>query len=157
LKNYTIIRSAVPSNITRRAVAATPVLLASSRSEDLDLIPALLPREQWMLIKVASWTDVLQLLGAVILPIVLCDRELPGLDWPQDLAQLRRPFRPPALVLLSDLAAGSLWQEVIRYGGFDMLFRPLRQGRLIAALDLARTHWDMRLDSNAETEFRLTP
>ena len=109
-----------------------------------------------MLIKVASWTDVLQLLGAVIIPIALCDRALPGLEWPQGLAQLCRSSRPPALVLLSDLAAGSLWQEAIRYGGFDMLFRPLRQERLVAALDLARTHWDMRLDSNTDTEPPLT-
>ena len=109
-----------------------------------------------MLIKVASWTHVLQLLGAVILPIVLCDRELPGLEWPHGLAQLRRSSRPPALVLLSDLAAPSLWEEVIRYGGFDILFRPLCRDRLVAALDLASTHWDMCLDGNAETEIPLS-
>lgn len=148
-----IVRNAFPPDLPRRA-GPTPVLLASSRREDLEQIPALLPREQWMVIKVTSWTHVLQLVGAVILPIVLCDREAPGLEWPQGMAQLRRSFRPPALILLSDLSCGSLWQDVFRYGGFDMLFRPLCQERLVAALDLARTHWDMRLERRTEIELR---
>jgi len=102
-----------------------------------------------MLIKVTSWAHVLQLVGAVIIPVVLCDREIPGLEWPEGLAQLRHCFRPPALVLLSDLAADSLWRDTIRYGGFDMLFRPLCEKRLVTALDLARIHWDMRLERTA--------
>jgi hypothetical protein len=103
-----------------------------------------------MLITVATWTDVLRLLGAVSLPVVLCDREIPGLDWPQGLARLCAYPKPPALLLLSDLAAGSLWQDVICYGGFDMLFRPLCRQRLVTALEFARIHWEMRLDRRTE-------
>jgi AmiR/NasT family two-component response regulator len=101
-----------------------------------------------MLIKVTSWAHVLQLAGAVIIPVMLCDRAVPELDWPRGLEQLRRPSRPPTLILLSDLEAGTLWQDAVGYGVFDMLFRPLRQERLITALDLARIDWEMRLDSD---------
>jgi hypothetical protein len=146
---HTIVRSSVPSDLARPSGAVTPVLLASSRSDDLERIPALLPRRQWMLIKVTSWSHVLHVVSAVILPIVLCDREIPGLEWPQGLAQLNCAFRRPALILLSDLTADSLWPDVIRYGGFDMLFRPLCQDRLITALDMARIQWDWRVDRTA--------
>ena len=152
-QKYTIVRSSFPSDLQRHS-GPTPVLLASSRRDDLERIPELLPPAEWMLIKVGSWDHVLQLAGEVILPIVLCDREIPGLEWPHGLAHLRRSFRPPALILLSDLEAGPFWQDVIRYGGFDMLFRPFCGERLITALDFARTHWDLRLDLGAKNEFR---
>lgn len=139
-----------------RPAMGTPVLLASARSEDLLGIPTFLRREQWMLIKVATWTDVLQVASAVILPVVLCDRELPGLEWPHGLAQLQQSIRPPALVLLSDLTAPGVWRDLVHYGGFDMLFRPLTQERLVAALDLARTHWEMRLDLGPKVELQVS-
>lgn len=110
-----------------------------------------------MLIKVKSWSDALQVLSTVIFPIVLCDREIPGLEWPQGLAHLNSSFRRPALILLSDLAASSLWQDVIRYGGFDMLFRPLCQERLLTALDMARIQWEMRLDYAVKTVLPFNP
>jgi hypothetical protein len=147
----------VRSDIARRSMAATPVLLASCRSEDTQSIPALLPREHWMLIKVATWPDVLRLIGTVIIPVMLCDREIPGLNWPVGLDGLRQCPSPPALVLLSDLDAGSLWDDVISYGGFDMLFRPLCQQWLVAALDLARTHWEMGLERPAEPTVEVGP
>jgi AmiR/NasT family two-component response regulator len=143
---HMIVRSSVPSDLARPTGAVTPVLLASSRSDDLEQIPALLPRRQWMLVKVTSWSHVLQVVSAVTLPIVLCDREIPGLEWPEGLAQLSAAFRRPALILLSDLTADSLWQDVIRYGGFDMLFRPLCQDRLVTALEMARIQWELRVD-----------
>jgi len=143
-------RSSVPSDLARPDGAVTPVLLASSRSDDLERIPALLPRREWMVIKVKSWSHVLQVLSAVILPIVLCDREIPGLEWPHGLAQLNSSFR--ALKLRSDLAASTRWQDMIRYGGFfDMLLRPLCQDRLLTALDMARIQWEMRLDYAVQT------
>jgi DNA-binding NtrC family response regulator len=147
-QKYTSVERTTPSNFGRRAGTPAPVLLASSRSEDLSQVPALVPREQWMLIKVSSWSHVLQLVSAVIIPVVLCDRDLPGLDWPRGLQQLRQGLRPPAFILVSDLEAVNLWQDAVCYGVFDMLFRPLRRERLITALDLARVHWDMRLDSD---------
>ena len=88
---------------------------------------------------------------------MLFDREIPGLEWPQGLAQLSGAFRRPALILLSDIAADSLWQDVIRYGGFDMLFRPLSQDRLIAALGTARIPWDLRVDRTAGANLSLSP
>lgn len=154
---HTIVRSSVPSDLARADGAVTPVLLASSRNDDLERIPALIPRGEWMLIKVKSWSDALQVLSTVIFPIVLCDREIPGLEWPQGLAHLNSSFRRPALILLSDLAASSLWQDVIRYGGFDMLFRPLCQERLLTALDMARIQWEMRLDYAVKTVLPFNP
>ena len=147
-QKHRFVERTVPPTLGHRVARPAPVLLASSRSDDLSQIPVLLPREQWMLIKVTSWAHVLQLAGAVIIPVMLCDRAVPELDWPRGLEQLRRPSRPPTLILLSDLEAGTLWQDAVGYGVFDMLFRPLRQERLITALDLARIDWEMRLDSD---------
>lgn len=147
-RKHMFVQRTVPPALGRRVRRPAPILLASSRSDDLSQIPVLLPREQWMLIKVTSWAHVLQLAGAVIIPVMLCDRDVSGLDWPGGLDQLRRPTRPPTLILLSDLESGSFWQDAVGHGVFDMLFRPLRPERLITALDLARIDWEMRLDSD---------
>ena len=147
-QKHMFVEKTVPPALRRRVARPAPVLLASSRSDDLSQIPVLLPREQWILIKVTSWAHVLQLAGTVIIPVMLCDRAVPGLDWPRGLEQLRRPSRPPTLILLSDLEAASFWQDAVGFGVFDLLFRPFLQERLITALDLARIDWEMRLNSD---------
>jgi len=126
------------------ATPAQPVLLASTREEDARDLATLLPGETWMLVRVATWRDALKVIGSVIIPVILCDRDLPGLEGPGGLAGLRGNSRFPALLLLSDITRSTLFDDVVKFGAFDVLSRPLSRETLIPTLDFARIYWEMR-------------
>jgi DNA-binding NtrC family response regulator len=145
MRKMTVRAATVTGDVgTRKAASRKPLVLASLRSEDLFAIPAMLEGTPWMVIKATRWCDVLKLARAVVIPVMLCDRELPGLDWPQGLGEFERTPRSPALVALADLAAGTLEEALAHYGAFDVLFRPLRREKLIAVVDLAGVYWEMQ-------------
>jgi CheY-like chemotaxis protein len=126
-----------------RSAEPRTVLLASSRQEDVKALAVLLQGEPWILTRADTWYEALKVMGTVIVPVLLCDRDLPGLDWPNGFGKFRAVLRLPALLLLSDVTSSTLSDDILRFGAFDVLSRPFSKESLISTLEFARTHWEM--------------
>lgn len=70
-------------------------------------------------------------------PIVLLDRDVAGLDWRGAMVQLARWQSPRCVILASYVADDYLWEEVILYGGYDVLPKPFREDEVIHTVQFA--------------------
>lgn len=132
--------------VSPRAVAKpepirTPVLLASARGDDAESIEEILGHSRWTPATASDWTAALKAQETMTFPVVLCDRDLPGLTWKEGVRAMKRIRRRPAIILLSDVDDPYLWDAVVQAGGFDLLARPLRARETLNMITFAHTHW----------------
>jgi AmiR/NasT family two-component response regulator len=106
-----------------------------------------------MPIQAANWSDMVKLARQVDAPVVLCDHDLPGVEWQKGIPQLVSASNTPCLILLSDVSDPYLWEELVRHGGFDVLARPFQREQVLAMLDFAYTHWKTRWPSRPNGRF----
>ena len=135
-----LFRSA-PRAVVEPELIRTPVLLASSREDDAAALQETFERSRWTSVVARDWSAALAAQEATNFPVVLCDRDLPGLSWKEGVRALMRTPRHPAIILLSDVADPYLWEALIQAGGFELLSRPLRRRETLGLVAFAHTHW----------------
>jgi DNA-binding NtrC family response regulator len=69
--------------------------------------------------------------------IILIDRDWPGCEWRLAVQRLAASPRGACVILVSGVADGYLWQELIRRGGYDVLAKPLRISNVARVIKLA--------------------
>lgn len=74
--------------------------------------------------------------------VILCDRDLPSVDWRDAVQTLASSSRPTCVILLSSIVDDALWEEVVRCGGYDILAKPLQRNDVLRAMKLARSFWN---------------
>jgi CheY-like chemotaxis protein len=74
-------------------------------------------------------------------PVIICDRDLPGTEWRKVMRILASAPQRPSVILTSRVVDDYLWQEVIRYGGYDVLSKPLREEDVVRSVRLAWSYW----------------
>jgi CheY-like chemotaxis protein len=72
------------------------ILLASRQEEDRRSLQTILEGTHRTLTAAGSRVEAEQILHDLDVPIALCDRDLPGLAWPDMIRALRRPGAMPA-------------------------------------------------------------
>lgn len=77
-------------------------------------------------------------------PLILLDRDWPGTDWKATVELLAALPHHACVILVSGVADGYLWQEVVRREGYDVLAKPLRAENVLRALRLALSYWAVR-------------
>ena len=80
-----------------------------------------------MPIQAANWSDMVKLARQVDAPVILYDRDLPGVEWQKGIPRLVSASNTPCLILLSDVSDPYLWDELVQHGGFDLLTRPFQR------------------------------
>lgn len=70
-------------------------------------------------------------------PIVVYEREWDGGDWRTGLTKLSEIPARPCVLLASRVADEYLWQEVVRYHGYDILPKTAPDDKLIRVLKFA--------------------
>ena len=116
------------------------VLLASSREEDRRDLEAILEGTRWKLTAAGSRAEAEQALGDLDVPIVLCDRDLQGSCWQENVRALATARRGACVILLSNVSDPYLWDEMVQRGGFDVLTRPFEKQAVLSMLLFAYTH-----------------
>lgn len=116
------------------------VLLISPAEEDGETLQQDLSGTHWSVVTARDCHEAFRILLARRIPVVLYDRDLPGLPWHQTLRFLSS-LRPACVVLVSRVSDSYLWEEVIQRGGFDVLTKPYRREELVRTLDFALKHW----------------
>ena len=124
-----------------------PILIATSRAEDAELVRAHLAETPWEVVEI-PWGEAGAALKAASVPILLLDSSLldtNGSTWQLELKKLAKTRRSACVILLSNVTDQYLWDEVVRNGGFDVLTRPFKREQMLSTLLFAyarcRTPW----------------
>lgn len=74
-------------------------------------------------------------------PVILYDRDWPGAEWRTTVHSFATSAQRPCVILTSRVADEYLWQELVRWGGHDLVAKPLRADDVTRALKLALSYW----------------
>ena len=113
------------------------VLAITSDDEDRRLLSMFAVSGRWELVFASSCEQALKMLERGPAPVILCDRDLPGIDWPKFLQDVAASKPKCAIILTSHVCDDYLWVEVVHKGGYDVLGKPLQQEQTIGAVNLA--------------------
>jgi DNA-binding NtrC family response regulator len=114
-----------------------PVLAIAPDELDKKSLSTFSVRGQWDLILTGSCEEAIESLKKMRAAVILCDRDLPGLDWRHALQTLAASRPDCPIVLTSSVNDEYLWDEVIHKGGYDVLSKPLQEGLTVRAVNLA--------------------
>jgi hypothetical protein len=82
-------------------------------------------------------------------PVVLLDRNWPGIDWRAAIQCFASsPYRP-CTILISGVVDQYLWESVVQLGGYDVLAKPLQAHAVERVIRLALAYRDVALGSLA--------
>jgi DNA-binding NtrC family response regulator len=91
----------------------------------------------WALFWAHSCDSALSVLSHYTIPVVICDRDLPGEDWRRVLKRIAVFRQPICILLASSVSDEYLWREVVQHQGFDVVPKPFQPERLIRTVNLA--------------------
>jgi FixJ family two-component response regulator len=117
-----------------------PLLIVSSRPEDVKGLASLLEETPWDLTDASRLEDPAMALKGATVPILLFDRDTAGACWQVTMQRLVKSRRGACVVLLSNVSDQYLWDEVVQHGGFDLLARPFRREQVLSTLMFAYAH-----------------
>jgi len=83
-------------------------------------------------------------------PVVLCERDLPGGTWRRLFVETRDLAHPPRLIVVSRLADERLWAEVLNLGGHDVLATPFAADEVRRVLSYAVDSWRWQVKNEAK-------
>jgi DNA-binding NtrC family response regulator len=131
---------------------ATPVTILGIGigHSERSALEELAPGAKWQLRFSNTPQDAVALLCRDSFAIVLCDRDLPGTNWRSAMEKVKLAAPSASIVLVSGVSDEYLWQEVVKYGGFDVLMKPFLPDPLRRRIDGAWLFW------KAEVERRRT-
>jgi PleD family two-component response regulator len=122
------------------------VLSISPAEEDHVNLRNILSHSNWQLRCVRSWREAKAFLAERLMPVVICESELPDARWNEVLTELSHVPNSPALVVTSRLADDFLWAEVLNLGGYDVLMKPFEASEVFRVVSLAWLNWKSRRD-----------
>jgi DNA-binding NtrC family response regulator len=97
--------------------------------------------EHWSLKLCTTVENAIRLLQPDEPALILCDREIAGLEW-QDAIQTLASSGPGSCVILaSPVNDEYLWREVIGCGGYDVITIPFEKEATVHTIQLAWSYW----------------
>jgi DNA-binding response OmpR family regulator len=122
-------------------------LVVSER--DRALLSHLAAKHRWVIHFARTGGEAWEILNARKAQIILCEREVAGAEW-RDV--IRKMVSAPHLVcaiLISRVTDDYLWNEVVSWGGHDVLATPLHEENVLRAIRLAWLYWNSARKYNA--------
>jgi DNA-binding NtrC family response regulator len=119
------------------------ILSVSSYSEDHLALRRIVDSTEWHLATASTCRGALRQMRRMTPAVVFCECSLPDGTWKEILAQTGNLAEPPPLIVTSRLADDYLWAEVLNFGGFDVLAKPLvaeEVRRVLASIWVHRQH-----------------
>lgn len=97
--------------------------------------------ERWDLWSAETCEDAWTKVSRLAAPVVLLDKDLPGIDWRIAVETLASAPHRPCVILISKVSDHYLWDELTRLGGYDVLAKPLTASEVVRVVRLALTFW----------------
>ena len=82
-------------------------------------------------------------------PVVLCERNIPGIEWPDAVRILASAVPHPCIILTSTVVDDHLRTEIVARGGYDVLATPMRDADTTRSIKLALSYWKNTSRGNA--------
>lgn len=117
------------------------LLAVTEKAADWDGLRGIAERCGWQLLWANSCDEALRTLAQHPIPIVICDRDLPGEDWRTVVKRISARQQPICVLLASSVSDEYLWREVVQCQGFDIATKPFQADRLIRLVNLGRS-WE---------------
>ena len=127
-----------PDSVARKTHANLLALVADEAARKL--LAELSLRNQWRVQFAESLEEAVTLLPQMDVPIILCDRDLEGIEWRDVVHHMSASTNGACIILMSRVVDDYLWNEVIGQGGYDVLAKPLREAEVTRAVNLAWTY-----------------
>lgn len=128
--------------INRAARSRVPVVALLVSEQDRDVLASSFDDEAVDVRFAESYQDAYSLASRLAAPIILVDRDWPGTVWRTAVAGLASLPHKACVLLVSGVADGYLWQELIRTGGYDVLPKPFRRDKVASVVKLALSYWN---------------
>jgi FixJ family two-component response regulator len=110
--------------------------------EDRRLLARICERNGWYLLCADTCEEARTALDKMKAPVILCDRDLPGKGWRETVEGLASSPHRVCVILVSGVLDAYLWDEVVRAGGYDVLYKPLREADVVLSVRLAWSYWN---------------
>ena len=110
--------------------------------EDRRLLAGICNRNGWHLLFADTCEEARAALDKLKAPVILCDRDLPGKGWRETVEDLASSPHRACIILVSGVLDAYLWDEVVRTGGYDVLYKPLREDDVVRSVRLAWSYWN---------------
>ena len=136
---------------------AVTVLNVSPVEADHLILAQIFSHSNWKLHVARTCSEAMALLETKLLPVVLCEQELPDGSWKDILERANEAANPPTLIVSSRLADDRLWSEVLNLGGYNVLSKPFRESEVFRDVSLAWLAWKNRgerIKAQRETQHR---
>jgi DNA-binding NtrC family response regulator len=112
------------------------ILSVSEYQTDHTALRRIIDNTQWRLTAASSCRQAFEKLSNIFPLVVFSESSLPDGTWKDVFELILRFDEPyPFLVVTSRLADESLWSEVLQFGGFDVLTKPLIEEDVRRVLD----------------------
>jgi hypothetical protein len=119
----------------------TAILSIGSPADDRSVLEELACAQGWKLHFALSCSEAHAAMPGIQPQIILLDRELAPSDWRMAVASLASVSRGACVVLISRVVDDYLWNEVVLYGGYDVLRKPLSEDDVFRIVKLAWAYW----------------
>lgn len=129
------------------------VLEVSPDASDHATLSEIFSHSNWKLHVARTCAEAVAFLTKKLIPVVVCERDLPDGSWKDILERTSRAINPPALIVSSRFADDRLWSEVLNLGGYNVLIKPFQRSEVFRDVSLAWLTWKNREDRlRARTE-----
>jgi CheY-like chemotaxis protein len=136
---------ATPARISKRDTSAivprTAIVALVVNPEDRKVLTDICEHELWKIHFATSREEAWDAVSRLHAPVILFDRDWPNEEWRTAVQSFASSPHRSCVLLASRVADDYLWQELIRYGGYDLLAKPFRAGEVTRALKLAFSFW----------------
>ena len=133
------LRYVVPRGIARPA--RVPVVALILDEEDRSVLAKASAGQTWDVHFAESYDQTSDIAKRLAAPVILLDRDWPGMEWKKAVESLAALRHRACVVLVSGVADTYLWQEVVRQDGYDILAKPLRPLDVSRVIRLALSYW----------------
>ena len=116
-------------------------LAVSPFEADLAFLQRMFDDADWKLFTAHTYKKGMAQLSRELIPVMLCECQLPDGNWKDILSRLAPMLEPPRLIAVSHHADERLWLEVLDLGSFDLLATPFREVEAGYAIGTAWLDW----------------
>jgi DNA-binding NtrC family response regulator len=125
------------------------VLAVNLLWHDRECLRGILQPAGWHLKSAPKIETVFQSMEQAVLPVLICEVDLPDGTWRGLLHRAEQFPRPPRVVVASRLADERLWAEVLNLGGFDVLSTPFEASEVRHVVAHAWASWQSQWRSGS--------
>lgn len=130
------------------AIGQPTVLLVAGESGERSRLQAMLQEANCRVLLCARGRDAMELVEFA--SVVIFEAPLPDCRWQEILHAMQSMDRPPAVIVTSSQAAGTLWAEAVNLGAFDVITQPIRADEALHAVRGAHRQFTLPGGSGAQ-------